>query len=134
MNPDAWANDWDELEFRHWRDNVTKMSLDEEEQLFDDFYNNDKINADTNYTEKIYSQRDLDYRLERELISAERKHRDKLNEVRAELSKANDTIHQMEAKFAKVEKMEALLDRYALHSEIDYDKDTYEFVGYDERK
>jgi Skp family chaperone for outer membrane proteins len=110
------------------------MSLEEEEELFDDYYNNDKINEDPDYTKKIYSQRDFDYQLERELIRVERKNQDKVNQVRAELSKAKDKMHQMEAKLEKVEKMEALLDRYALHSEIDYDKNTYEFIGYDDRK
>jgi hypothetical protein len=133
LNPDAW-DDFDVKEFYHWRDEKTKMSLEEEEELFDDYYNNDKINEDPDYTKKIYSQRDFDYQLERELIRVERKNQDKVNQVRAELSKAKDKMHQMEAKLEKVEKMEALLDRYALHSEIDYDKNTYEFIGYDDRK
>jgi hypothetical protein len=133
LNPDAW-DDFDVKEFYHWRDEKTKMSLEEEEELFDDYYNNDKINEDPDYTKKIYSQRDFDYKLERELIRVERKNQDKVNQVRAELSKAKDKMHQMEAKLEKVEKMEALLDRYALHSEIDYDKNTYEFIGYDDRK
>lgn len=133
LNPDAWGDDWDELEFRHWKDKQTRMSLEEEEALFDDYYNNERVNSDPDYTEKIYSQRDFDYRFERELIRAERECKHKVDKVRAELSKANETIIQMAAKLKKVEKMEALLDRYALHSEIDYDKETYEFINYDER-
>ncbi len=134
LNPDAFGDDWDELEFRRWKDKQTKMSLEEEEQLFDDYYNNNKVNSDPDYTEKIYSQRDFDYQFERELVRVERSFKDKEDLLRAELSKTKDKMHQMEAKLEKVEKMEALLDRYALHSEIDYDKNTYEFIGYDDRK
>ena len=134
LNPDAWGDDWDELEFRHWKDKKTRMSLEEEEELFDDFYNNERVNSDPDYTEKIYSQRDFDYRFERELIRAEREFKEREDKLIVELSKSKDTIAQMALKLSKVEKMEALLDRYALHSEIDYDKNTYEFVGYDDRK
>lgn len=133
LNPDAWGDDWDELEFRHWKDKQTRMSLEEEEALFDDFYNNEKVNSDPDYTQKIYSQRDFDYRFERELIRAEREFKERENTLKRKLSESQDTIIQMAAKLKKVEKMEALLNRYALHSEIDYDKETYEFINYDER-
>lgn len=134
LNPDAFGDDWNVEEFYHWRNEKTKLSLEEEEELFDDYYNNDNINADPDYTKKIYSQRDFDYQFERELTRVQRESQDKINQIRAELSKTKDKMHQMEAKFEKIEKMEKLLDRYALHSEIDYDKNTYEFIGYDDRK
>ena len=55
----------------------------------------------------------------------------KLNET---IAKMKEVEIEMASKIAKVQKMEALLDRYALHSEIDYDKETYEFINYDERR
>ena len=133
LNPDAF-DDWNVEKFYHWRNEKTKLSLEEEEELFDDYYNNDRINAYPDYTKKIYSQRDFKYQFERELTRVQRESQDKINQIRAELSKTKDKMHQMEAKLEKVEKMEKLLDRYALHSEIDYDKNTYEFIGYDDRK
>lgn len=133
MNPDGW-DEWDEREFRHWKDPETNLTLEEEEQIFNDYYNDEKLNADPDYTKKIYSQRDFDYRFERELVRVQREYKRKLDNVQAALSRERDVVIQMTARLEKVDKMQALLDRYALHSEIDYDKNTYEFVGYDERK
>ena len=135
MNPDAWDDSLYPFEYKYMVDvrNSTGLSLREEQELFTDYYRNEDIIADSGYTEKMYSQRDFDYRLERELIIATREYKEREDSLIAELNKLKTTVAQMTAKFEKVEKMETLLDRYALHSEIDYDKNTYEFVDYDSR-
>jgi len=128
MNPDAWDVSLYPFEHKYTVDvrDSTDLSLREGQELFTDYYRNEDIIADSGYTEGMHSQRDFDYRLARELIGYKKRE----DSLIAELNKLKTTVAQMTA---KIEKMEILLDRYALHSEIDYDKNTYEFVGYDSR-
>ena len=132
MNPDAWDySDW-AREFYHWRDKETGLSLQDEEQLYDEYYGHDE-QEDPEFIKKEFSARDLEYNIQRENARVSYHYEEKIKKLNETIAKMKEVEIQMASKIAKVEKMEALLDRYALHSEIDYDKETYEFVNYDER-
>jgi len=135
MNPDAW-DDFDYRgwahEFYHWRDKETGMSLRDEEQLYDEYYGHDE-QEDPEFIKKEYSARDLEYNIQREASKVSYHYEERIKKLNETISKMKEAEIAMAAKIAKVQKMEELLDRYALHSEIDYDKETYEFINYDER-
>ena len=133
MNPDAWCDygDW-AREFYHWRDKETGLSLRDEEQLYDEYYGHDE-QEDPEFIKKEFSARDLEYNTQREAARISYQYEEKIKKLNEEISKMKEVELAMADKISKVQKMEELLDRYALHSEIDYDKETYEFINYDER-
>ena len=135
MSTDAWDDyeyhNWAN-EFYHWRDKETGLSLQEEEQLYDEYYGHDE-QEDPEFIKKEYSARDLEYNVQRAEAKVSYLYEERIKKLNETISKMKKVEIEMAAKIAKVQKMEALLDRYALHSEIDYDKNTYEFINYDER-
>lgn len=133
MNPDAWDDygGWAN-EFYHWRDKETGLSLRDEEQLYDEYYGHDE-QEDPEFIKKEFSARDLEYNIQRENARVSYQYEEKIKKLNEKIAKMKEIEIAMADKISKVQKMEALLDRYALHSEIDYDKNTYEFINYDER-
>ena len=133
MNPDAWDDygGWAN-EFYHWRDKETGLSFRDEEQLYDEYYGHDE-QEDPEFIKKEFSARDLEYNIRRENARVSYQYEEKIKKLNEKIAKMKEIEIAMADKISKVQKMEALLDRYALHSEIDYDKNTYEFINYDER-
>ena len=104
MNPDAWDDyeyhNWAN-EFYHWRDKETGLSLQEEEQLYDEYYGHDE-QEDPEFIKKEYSARDLEYNVQRAEAKVSYLYEERIKKLNETISKMKEVEIEMAAKIAKV--------------------------------